>query len=213
MLNRQPTCDDMRKTYTFWEPVTLCSCRKRQQAISTRHFGPIKTEYTSKIFHKPSCKISTKTREERKTAMKFSMKPFVNKTIEMAFRSSFGTGGPSYSTQIKSYRTVSRLLSPAFQKFESLNCLRWESSHGIFTDLMTASTLGFPKPSVIHNDFTYDSSLLCPYPDDVILAQLDGLPETLEKLFRSGEAHPTDRDEFGNTLIHVRKQRSLLLFV
>ena len=202
-LTRQPPCNDMRETYTFLEAVT-CSCREKE-ATSTRCLGPIKAEYTSKILHEPSCKILTKTREERKTTVKFSMRPFVNKTIELVLRSSFGAGGSSYSRQIKSHRTVSRLLSPAFQKFESLNCLRWESSYEIFTDLMKSRAPAFlvDVPSVTQCDFTHEQSILCHSSDDIILARLDGLPETLEEIFRSGKAHPADRDEFGNTFIHV----------
>ena len=146
MLDRQPKCHDMRETHTLLEAVTLCSCREKQ-AISTGCFGPIKVEYTSKIAHEPSCKIFTKTREERKTTIELSMRPFVNKMIELVFRSSFGAGGSSFSTQITSHRTVSRRLSPAFLEFESLNCLRWESSYEIFTNLMKTRFNIFPTGS------------------------------------------------------------------
>lgn len=214
-LNRQRPCHDMREINTFSEAVILCSCGEKR-FTSTRCYGPIKAEYASKILHEPSCKIVTKTREERNTTIEFSMRPFVNKTIELMFRSSLGAGGSSCSREIKSYRTVSRLLSPAFLKFESLNCLRWESSYEIFTDLMkpNRSTI-FPMgyPTVTFYDFTLKQPILCHYSDDILLAWLDGLPETLEEIFRSGVAHPTDRDEFGNTLIHVSDRGSPVLFV
>ena len=205
----------MREINTFSEAVILCSCGEKR-STSTRCYGPIKAEYASKILHEPSCKIFTKTREKRNTTIKFSMRPFVNKTIELVFRSSLGAGGSSFSRNIKSHRTVSRRLSPAFHKFESLNCLPGESSYEIFTDLMkenrfTISPIG--HPAVTFYDLTFKQPILCHYSDDVLLAWLDGLPETLERIFRSGEAHPTDRDEFGNTLIHVSDRGSPVLFV
>ena len=184
----------------------MCSCGAKR-AISTGYFGPIKVEYTSKIAHEPSCKVFTKTREERKTTIIFSMRPFVNRMIELVFRSSYGAGGSFYSRQIKSNRIVSRRLSPAFQEFESFNCLRLESSHKIFTDLVTQRDrdlfFGRGTPTLAQYELPYEQLLLCHYSDDIILAWLDGLPKTMEKIFQSGDAHPADRDEFGNTLIHV----------
>lgn len=206
MLNRQSRCHDIRETYTSWEAGTLCSCGEKR-ATSTRCFGPIKVEYMLKIAHEPSCKVFTKIREERKTTIKFSMRPFINQTIELVLRSSYGTGGPFNSCNIKFHRIVSRRLSPAFQKFESFNCLPLESSYKIFRDLVTLRDSDTPfsigTPTVAQYELPYDQSLLCHYSDDIILAWLDGLPKTLEEIFQSGDAHPADRDEFGNTLIHV----------
>lgn len=54
------------------------------------------------------------------------------------------------------------------------------------------------------NRLTYDASLICPNPEEEIVAWLQALPIVLEEIFRSGDSLPTDRDEFGNTLLHVR---------
>ena len=212
-LNEQPR-HGMYKINTSSEAVTLCSCGEKR-FISNRSYGPVKAEYASKIFHEPWCKIFAKRREKRRTTIKFSMRPFVNRTIELVFHSSLGVGGSSRSREIKSHRTVSRLLSPAFQKFESLNCLGWISSHKMFTDLMEKipTVFSMATPIVRQCGFMLKQSLLCRYSDDILLAWLNDLPETLEEIFRSGEAHPTDRDEFGNTLIHVSNRGALFLFV
>ena len=210
MVSQQPPDHNMRERHVPFMEMPKCSC-KEKRTISVKLLGPIKAEHTSKILHDPSCTIFTKEREERKNTIKISMRPFVNKTIELVFWSAFGAGGSSSSREIKSYKTVSRVLSPAFQKFESLNCLRWESSYEIFTSLMRYNAKSRRDPSVTLCNFAYKQSLLCDYPDDIMIASLDGLPEALDEIFRSGKAHPTDRDEFGNTLVHVSHHISLVL--
>lgn len=202
-LNRQLPRYNICETYEFSETAILCSC-KEERVISTQRLGPIKVDYASKALHKSSCKIHAAKREEWKTVILFGMRPFVNRTIELIFESSVGAGGSSCSCHIKLYRTVIRDLSPAFQRFESLYRTPIEKCYENFTETMRKWT---------RIGWGYDQWSCCELSDDSLLASLDSLPENLEGMIRSGKANPTDRDQHGNTLIHVSNQGSLVLFI
>lgn len=145
------------------------------------------------------------------------MKPFLDKTYELILQSSSGAGGSSFSRTLKSFRTVGRLSSPAFKIFDAFNNLGSEDCTETFKKLMVYQTKQNPlriqrgKGGDItyqtwHSTerLIYDAALICPHPEEGIVVWLQALPIVLEEIFRSGDSLPTDRDEFGNTLLHVR---------
>ena len=178
--------------------------------------GPFETTSTSTTFHEPTCPVFAQTRWRNEYAIKLNMKPFLKKTYELILQSSFGAGGSSFSRTLKSYRTVSRVHSPAFQLFDRFNDLGETDYMEVFRDLtdqqnesnahrfqLTPGGGHTVRTWTTTNSFTYDASLICPDPEEDLAEVLELFPKILEEIFRSGDSLPTDRDEFGNTLLHV----------
>lgn len=187
-----------------------CSCQTKKMTLSSR-FGPLETRYASTIFHERSCPWFWVKGRQSDYKIRISMKPFVDRTVELLFSTSHWAGGSTISRTLKTYQTVSRQLSPAFQLFEELNAIDTEEGfletffslfRGYREDM--AWTMGEGQGTKTRTTtITYLSPVYEVLQTEVISAWLESVPRRLEALFASGSAQPTDTDEFGNTLLHV----------
>ena len=139
-------------------------------------------------------------RSEYKCGVKLIMWPFLMRTFEFIFQSSFSSGGSSFSRSLKSYRIVSRELSPGFQLFNKFNSLEGQTILTMHRKFMRYQNAKEFKTSLIYN-----SLLICPYLNKYLPKQLNKLYIRLEILFKSGDALPNNRDEFGNMLLHISR--------
>jgi hypothetical protein len=192
-----------------------CSCETKKMTLSS-HFGPLKTRYASTTFHERSCQWSWVKGSQSDYRIRISMKPFVCRTIELLLNTSHWAGGSTISGTLKTYRTVPRQLSPAFQLFEELNAINTESgSYGMLLrldrryaeDMATSVTRSGGKTHIKTSECAIEVNYPRPFTEELqtesVLAWLKSVPSRLEALFASGAAQPTDTDEFGNTLLHV----------
>ena len=139
--------------------------------------------------------------------------PLLRKTIDIVFRSKFGAGGFSLSQTIRSYNTVRRSESLAFYLFDDLPNICAKASNnrnlvsrtrlfGNFQGLYLKKSDSIPWFEIN----AYEDSISRVYykwNKAVIKTELDQIYEKLRNGFQDGHAYATDKDENGNTLLHV----------
>ena len=153
----------------------------------------------TRILLRPKLTRITAHKRRWECSLILKLVPFVQKTAKFTIVASFGTGGASIGQNLSFFNTVQRAKSPAFILIDSLveKCTRILSGKAALDYSKThPNRHTFKRPSG-EGHVCYQWDL------DTTKVELDRVYVDLCKLFDNGYASPTDRDEVGNSLLHV----------
>ncbi len=199
--------------------TTNCTCAKKKVSWSRRH-GPLRTQYTSTTFRVQTCPYRL---AQSSFLFQVNMTPFVNRTMEVLLSTRHGAGGSTISQTLRTYHTVSRQYSPAFPLFEELSGLL--AGAGFYSELFIFVQKHEEKlaKTVVRSGITttistseetltatYCASLAMEMGREAVSSWVRSIPQRLDVLFATGAARPTNKDEFGNYLLHVSGFGTLL---
>ena len=122
---------------------------------------------------------------------------------------------------------ISRQISPAFQLFDEISrnltgfeatttlkqlARKHQENSSKRSQCVTRTTILTPLSAASSTQYNHGYSNLEPTGEVEIFALLASTSSGLQGLFESGAAHPTDVDEFGNTLLDVSTPALLVYF-
>jgi hypothetical protein len=170
-----------------------CSCNLIRLRSFTK-IGPINISTQYQQPHEPACLFYSWQERLWHSKARVSLLPFFLKSLEITFTARYGAGGHAISPHLAVYNTVKRLESPAFQLFDHLHssCCKHLSPwcNRSFRQDTTCRYLG---------ECLWDLAAVEEY-----------LPTIIPRLYEymcNGQASVKDKDEYGNTLLHVRIYR------
>jgi hypothetical protein len=152
--------------------------------------GPFRHLSSLKQKHRADCPLFSATDFEKTQSLAFPTIPFMSRTVELFF--SLYSNPQVTSFSVSYYPTVRRAGSPAFALFhDALGEAKREvcEFRAGFQSGGTQIRAGSWREA--HPTF------------NELQLSLQKIPAKLEAMFKSGEAMPRERDEFGNTLLFV----------
>lgn len=171
-----------------------CNCRTTS-LLSTYRRGPfgLKVEYSSQ--HSSSCRYHRLGKQFWRYATSARLLPFVQKTLELNLSLTSGAGFFSIAPLLRAYCTVKRSESPVFKLFDE-----FPGRCG------TKIRYGWDYPddgSVLLTDEGCREVFQYIWDLPIVKTELIHLIETLDVSFKTKMAPGADKDENGNTLLHV----------
>ena len=177
----------------------FCNCRPVQQC-SARQRGRFGTEFWSESQHHPHCQYYRSWQRSRTWTFKAQLLPFLHKTIALTLGSTYGAGSYSLAPSLRVYTTVKRSKSYLFKLFDEFpgRCARrryhLDYSYDEMNLFETSDCLSY---------FTYDWDL------ELTKTHLEDLYHGLRDGLSQGIATGSDKDEIGNTILHVKNSLAL----
>lgn len=183
----------------------LCTCRLIRDT-STRGPRSLRLEYQASSTHSPSCTYAKNAEKTWKYTLSVLLLPLSKKTVAFTFSASFQGGGFCIAPLLSVYPTVQRSSSPVFQEFDliPMRCayfaIRSTGHHSrsvsrqSYTESITYG--GIRDQNGYRFDVYWNLSLL--------KSQLGALIRNILEAESFGAGSLSDKDEFGNTLLHVR---------
>ncbi len=161
-----------------------CRCPKAGAQIGHHQarLGPFRYQSSSKRRHLSGCTFYAEAGCEDTRSLALPILPFLGGTLEL-FSIVYTRQRLTSFSSIKYWRTTARASSPAFSLFSQL--FEWDFH------LNCVSTIG--KYQQVTSDCVVSANL----------ASLRQLLAKLESLVVAGHAFPSEKDEFGNTLLFV----------
>lgn len=175
-----------------WTTRSSCQCPKIGSHLKQRHMkaGAFKFLSSTKSRHLPSCPLSRQVEYEKTRSFSFSVLPFLAGTVELF--SAFHLDQRLSSFSIRYYPTVQRTSSPAFGLF-----------NGVFDHFLHTGQI-FGLGGDIHGVlWGLLPATPTSRPSERVQLSLKQLPARLDAMLAAGNALPSEKDEFGNTLLFV----------
>lgn len=169
-----------------------CRCPRVGSRVAENNIklGPFRYISSRKQEHLSSCPLFAQGELGRGHVLALTLAPFVARTIELFFLISSSQRLTSFS--LRCSPIVPRSASPAFALFQDaatvtkrLGLLYVDSRY----PLVSSSDGGVGRPMA--PDF------------DQLEHSFEHIPARLDALFKSGDAIPNEKDQFGNTLLFV----------
>jgi hypothetical protein len=162
---------------------------------STYRRGPfcIKIEYSSQ--HRSSCRYHQSGRQSWRYAASARLLPFVQKTVELGLSLTSGAGFFSIAPLLAAYCTVKRSDSPIFKLFDEF------PDRCATRILMSSPNFDAFSPYWVVDDVA--TALQCNWDLPMVKSELIHLIKTLEMNFEHKSGSGSDKDENGNTMLHV----------
>ncbi|KAK3317661.1 hypothetical protein B0T19DRAFT_295517 [Cercophora scortea] len=174
-----------------WES---CRCRKKRLRQHHQHARYIGTHYEETVDHEPPCILAVSASRSWAYTLSVTLLPLISKTVEFTWGATSGGGGFSVMPPLRVYSTVERRASPIFQAFDAIR-LR----PGV--DALPRIESFLPSEEYYDQIFGgLEDTVLSVR--DIKLELVELLPKTLSDVVASGKGSLTDKDEFGNTLLH-----------
>lgn len=151
-------------------------------------FGPFKYFTSSRQKHLANCRLYSESGSEKSETLVFPTLPFLAGTVELYSSSYHSQRLGRFS--VTYHPTVHRTTSPAFELFRVGGLARLDPVFPIMHNAGGGRLVGMPGAIKLPSF-------------DGLHVLLQHLPAKLEELFKSGEARPHERDEFGHTLMFV----------
>ena len=171
-----------RSSHSASAKFHVCACSKIRRSSSSRPIPGIGFEYESKADHLPGCPLTSYATESWSYTVSFAFLPLVTKTVALTVGAKRQGGGWSISPALSVYATVRRADSPMFRVFdEALNEEHNQRSSFSRTVYLTW-----------------------------LRAEYGRIKRLLLDMMASGTGSLTDKDEKGNTLLHVRYSTLIL---
>jgi hypothetical protein len=173
-----------------------CNCWS-SSLLSTYQHGPfgIKVEYSSQ--HHSSCRYHRLGKQSWRYAASARLLPFVQRTVELGLSLTSGAGYFPIAPLLNAYCTVKRSESPIFKLFDDFpdRCGKkiWRDSPGVDFDYI--------PPFWLENDSATDIQYNWDLP--MLKTEMIRLIKTLEINFENKSGSGSDKDEYGNTMLHV----------
>ena len=166
-----------------------CRCPKAGSSPKQHQagIGPFRYVFSSRERHLYGCPFYLEADCEKTHALELPILPFLAGTVELFSTVCARQRLTSFS--IKYYPTTHRASSPAFALL-----------HGAFGKFKDHVSVPSGRRGGVH---TFRNT----EPSKDLQLLMQGIPENLEALFSSGAALPSEKDEFGNTLLFVSEAK------
>jgi len=172
-----------------------CSCQKPiVMAGSSFRSGIYRTGSTSS--HGLDCPYYRVGQRRVSFTARMQLLPIVQKTFELTFATTHGAGSWSISPSMKLYNTVDRSKSPLFKAFDN-----FINMHSHFVDRLSAG-----RVSSLFMRVSYDRrarAIEFKLGEIELRRMLCSLLQDLTGLFSAGQSRASDKDQYGNTMLHV----------
>ena len=172
-------------------PSPSCRCPKAGSPPKQRQtrIGPVRYVFSSRERHLYGCPFYVEEDCEKTHALALPILPFLAGTVELFSTVCARQRLTSFS--IKYYPTTHRASSPAFALL-----------HGAFGKFKDHVSVSYGR----RGNFKFRNGT---EPPKDLQRLMHGIPANLEALFSSGAALPSEKDEFGNTLLFVSEAKPI----
>jgi len=183
----------------------VCTCKGPRQRTS-RRYGFVSLDYGSRSMHWRSCPFVGANKKLSHYAISLNMAPFVQRTVVIGLDSTVQGGSVSIAPSIKLFATVKRSDSEIFKLFDTFpdHCSEkhfYQAPGSRFQDLLE-SQVHVEQIASQGNTLEF----LFAWDIDAVRTQLRLLARKLLQVATEGNGTLGDRDEGGNTILHVRMQ-------
>lgn len=171
----------------------LCFCQ-RSLVVAGSDFRALSYRTECLGSHGPNCTRYRTGQRGGSFTIRLQLLPLFQKTFEITLGATHGAGAWSISHSMKLYNTVERSKSPLFRAFDNFISIHshfvWEASAGSVHSWYVLAP--GPNQSI---EFYLDRAAL--------KQELRTFIRDLTRLFVAGKSGASDKDQYGNTILHV----------
>lgn len=175
----------------------LCSCQQSLAMVGSGFkSGSFRTDAFSS--HRLNCPHYRIGQRGVSFTVRMQLLPVLQKTFEVTLAAAHGAGAWSISPSMKLYNTVERSKSPLFQAFDNFISMHSQIVSVVSANSVHSYYIDSPRHPIWSDRIEFKLGEI------ELRRKLRSLIRDLTGLFGTGQSRASDKDQYGNTMLHVR---------